>query len=342
MREFNFLRTTLVCALLNSLACADSPTSDAPSLGEEPGQASGSGPSGDTPIDASRPSSPRADASSKPSGQADAAMSSDGKTQAPPADGGVYTQPDAGHADASMALPSAPLKPKCMKKDSQLIMIGDSYQNWPSHTFPQDMAKAASQTWRLEAVGGYSMGSGGLGLIPPEFDSSIMSDPDAHTVLLDGGGNDVLLPDLTLDPLHQCQATGSSKLPSCQKIITLALDAATKLVDRMASAGIRDVVYFFYPHVPANTVISGPAPNEILDYALPMVRAFCDGREAATGGKLRCTFVDMVPVFDGHPDWFNTDIHPNSTGSAAMAKKIWQVMTDKCIAQKSGADCCEP
>ena len=62
-----------------------------------------------------------------------------------------------------------------------------------------------------------------------------------------------------------------------------------------------------------------------------------------TGGKLRCHFIDMVPVFEGHnPEWFNNDIHPNSMGSKAMAEKIWEVMTERCIAQKAGATCCEP
>jgi len=93
--------------------------------------------------------------------------------------------------------------------------------------------------------------------------------------------------------------------------------------------------------VPANTILSGSQPNEILDYALPMVKDFCDGREAKTGGKLRCHFVDMVPVYEGHTDWFNEDIHPNSKGSAGMAKHLWQVMKDKCLGQKSGSDCCE-
>jgi hypothetical protein len=228
-----------------------------------------------------------------------------------------------------------------MKKDSQLIEIGDSYINWSSHTFPADMAKESGQKWRMEAIGGYSMGSGGLGLIPPEFDSAIKADPDAHSILMDGGGNDVLLADPTLDLLGECQQKGSSTKPNCQKIVAMAIDAADKLMGRMTTAGIRDVVYFFYPHVPANTLISGPLPNEILDYALPLTREFCESREAKSGGKTRCVFVDLVPVFEGHPDWFNTDIHPNSKGSAAMAKKIWEVMKDKCIGQKSGAGCCE-
>jgi lysophospholipase L1-like esterase len=50
----------------------------------------------------------------------------------------------------------------------------------------------------------------------------------------------------------------------------------------------------------------------------------------------------MRPVFAGHdPDWFNSDIHPNSDGSKAMAKQVWDVMTAACVGQKAGASCCE-
>jgi hypothetical protein len=228
-----------------------------------------------------------------------------------------------------------------MKKDSQLIVIGDSYINWISHNFPDDIKKESGQSWRMEAVGGTSIGSGGIGRIPPQFDDSIASDPDAHTVLMDGGGNDILVPDLTLDPFGACTNTGSSKNENCQAIVKMALDAANALMMNMSSKGIRDVIYFFYPHVPANTILTGGNPDEILDYALPMVKDFCDGVEQRTAGKTRCTFVDMVPLFAGHNDWFNSDIHPNELGSAAMAKKLWGVMTDKCIGQKGPKDCCE-
>jgi hypothetical protein len=264
------------------------------------------------------------------------------------ADGSTANDDDGGVAegDAGQALPS--LKPKCVQKDSQVIVIGDSYINWPSHTFPQDMANESGQNWRMEAIGGMSMATGGVGgplgeYIPNQFDDAIASDPDAHTVLMDGGGNDVLVGWTANPDIEQCKDTGSSQLAVCQKVVSDAIAAADKLLNRMAAAGIRDVVYFFYPHIPEGRSIGGPHPNEILDYALPMVRDFCNGAADRTDGKLRCHFIDMIPVFEGHnPEWFNSDIHENSDGSKAMAKKVWEVMTDACVAQKAGTvTCCE-
>jgi hypothetical protein len=253
------------------------------------------------------------------------------------------TDPGLAEAGASGndASPAGTLKPKCMQKDSQLIVIGDSYINWMSHTFPEDIKRVSGQSWRMEAVGGFSMASGGLGSIPPEFYNSIARDPDAHTILMDGGGNDILLPDLTRALPLECTSKGASAKANCQGIVQLALDKAKGLMSDAADKGIRDVVYFFYPHVPANTILSGSDPAEILDYTLPMVRDLCADAVNVTSGRLRCTLVDLVPLFEGHNDWYNGDIHENATGSAAMADYIWKIMTDKCIGQKGPQACCE-
>lgn len=348
MIPFRFPHVFSSCALVLAVACGSDPAVQAPDLGgskdnstEDEVEDESSEDEGDKPtstIDGGKPTT-------KP----DAGVSLDAKVPTTPGDAGGKSG-DAGGTKADAAVPGVDaggptttpaVKPKCLKKDSQLIVIGDSYINWLSHTFPDDIVKESGQKWRMKAIGGTSMGSGGIGPIPDQFYNAIKEDPDAHTILMDGGGNDVLVADPTIDLFHECQEPGSSKKENCQKIVRLALEAADKLTLDAAAKGIRDVVYFFYPHVPANTILSGSQPNEILDYALPMVRSFCEGREAKTGGKMRCHFVDMVPVFEGHKDWFNEDIHPNSKGSQGMAKHLWQFMKDRCIGQKTGAGCCE-
>jgi hypothetical protein len=224
------------------------------------------------------------------------------------------------------------------------VLIGDSYISWVSHTFPVDLNREAGQTFRMYAVGGFSMGSGGIGFIPPELDQAVAADPDITAVVLSGGGNDVLVPDLGFPQGGSCKNDLSAPtIPDCQKIVAKAIDAADLLMDHAAAVGVRDVVYFFYPHVPEGTLIGGLHPNAILDYALPKVKAVCNGARARTHGKLTCHFIDLIPIFDGHPDWFAlTDIHPNSLGSAAMAKAVWDTMSAACIAQPASSGCCAP
>lgn len=241
-------------------------------------------------------------------------------------------------ADAGKSLSS---KPKCVVKDSQVIILGDSFVSWISHTFPEDIKRVTGQAWRMEAVGGFSMASGGFGSIPQQFRNTIALDPDAHAILMTGGGNDILLPDPTRAALYECTMKGATMKANCTGIVASAVEMAQKFMIETANAGIRDVVYFFYPHVPANTIATGDNPDEMLDYALPMVRDTCASAERLTDGRLRCTFVDFVPYFQGHPEWINTDIHPSPAGSAAMAEHLWDVMSDKCIGQKGPRDCCE-
>jgi len=256
--------------------------------------------------------------------------------------GGVATGGVGGVATGGTAGANSGNLPPCMKSPNQVISIGDSYINWPSHTFPADLNAAAGVTYRpTYAVGGFSMASGGLGLIPPEFDQATTADPNIIAVVMDGGGNDLLIPAAGRPDCKNM--TNSPTVPGCQAILTDALAAADKLVTKMVQAKVHDVVYFYYPHVPAPTLLGGSAPNAMLDYALPKVKAFCDGVAAESNNRAFCWFVDLVPVFDGHPDWFAaTDIHPNPTGSKAMAKAVYDTMKAHCIAQPASSGCCAP
>ena len=225
-----------------------------------------------------------------------------------------------------------------------MLLVGDSYMNWVSHTFPDDMANAAGQTFRLYAIGGYAMGSGGIGLIGSELDTAIADDPDFKVVVMTGGGNDILVPDATWPGGGDCKMrTDSPTLKVCQDIVQTALDAAEDLMMRAADAGVKDTIYFFYPHVPEGTLIGGAFPNQILDYALPKVEQLCKDAETLTGGRMVCHFVNTIPLFEGHPELFApTDIHENAMGSKVIADALWEKMVDECVGQGESSGCCEP
>jgi len=181
--------------------------------------------------------------------------------------------------------------------------------------------------------------------IPAEIDDALEEAPDIIAAVVTGGGNDILVPDLFRFPrgLDCTTRTDSPSIADCQEIVELAITASRDAMRKLADAGVRDVIYFFYPHVPEGTLIGGPHPNQILDYAKPMAEAACAEALGNTDGQLTCHFVDLIPVFDDHPDYFApTDIHPNPRGSAAMAATIWEQMTVECIAQPESSGCCEP
>jgi hypothetical protein len=255
------------------------------------------------------------------------------------------TSVESGLTEAAVELAEA-RRPPCLEKSSQVVLIGDSYIDWVSHTFPADLNRAAGGAkFRNHAVGGFSMATGGIGSIPSEIDDAVQEDPDIIAAVVTGGGNDILVPDLFQFPhgLDCTTRTDSPTIAECQKIVALATEAARGAMRELADAGVRDVVYFFYPHVPEGTLIGGPHPNQILDYAKPMVEAACAEALTDTLGQLACHFVDLIPVFEDHPEYFApTDIHPNPRGSAAMAQAIWEKMTLECVAQPESSGCCEP
>ena len=259
--------------------------------------------------------------------------------------GGRPNSGGAGAGDGSGGAGGAPERPPCVTKPSQIVLIGDSYVNWTTHTFGADLAKEAGETWRMYAMGGASMATGGLTtLIPDQFENGIRADKDIRVAVLDGGGTDILVPAATWVGGGSCKnRADSGNVAVCQKIVQASLDREQQLFARMADVGVRDVVFFFYPIVPNNTVLGGTNPNAIAAWALPKVKTGCDDTYVRTSGRLRCHFVDMIPVFQGHPEYFATgDIHPNRSGSAAMAAAVWDTMTSECVAQKPGSGCCEP
>lgn len=238
----------------------------------------------------------------------------------------------------------SPSRPQCVTKASQTVLIGDSYVNWTTHTFQADLTRAGEPS-RIYAIGGASMATGGITtLIPDQFENGVKADKDIRVVVMDGGGNDILVPAATWIGGGNCKNSANApNLPVCQQIVQASLDREQVLWKRMADVGIRDLIFFFYPTVPNNTVLGGANPNAIAAWARPKVKAGCDAAYDNTGQRLRCHFVDMVPVFQGHPEYFTTgDIHPNTTGSAAMAKAVWQTMTDACVGQNASSGCCEP
>jgi lysophospholipase L1-like esterase len=261
--------------------------------------------------------------------------------------GGVGgASPDAG-VDAAM--PMDDHESPCIDDAKDVVLIGDSYIDWITHTFVVDIRAESGQQWPTYAIGGTSMATGGIGHIPDQLVTALADNPEIKAIVMSGGGNDILVADTFMFPdATMCTSTPTAPMiEDCRTIVRLALEEATALMDDTADAGVRDVVYFFYPHIPGGGLISGPTPNPILDYALPLARDVCESSLERTEGRMKCHFVDMVPVFEGKTGLFadvagesGDGVHPNSMGSKLMAKEIWRVMKENCIAQPTSSGCC--
>lgn len=233
-------------------------------------------------------------------------------------------------------------EPPCVTKGSQVVVLGDSYMNLGDttampHLYVEQLARAdgslgATDAYRLYAVPGTSMATG---QIPAQLTQAIAADPNIKLVIMTGGGNDILINH------RECLFDGSSLNPACQQVVEDGIVAAEGMMKTAANAGISDVVFFFYPHVVPG-FLTGPDPNEILDYAYPLVQASCDGASQLTGGRVRCHFIDLRPLFAGkEAQYIKPDgIHPTAEGARVIGTAIWNKMEQNCLGQGPSAGCC--
>jgi hypothetical protein len=233
----------------------------------------------------------------------------------------------------STMVPPAERKAPCLAKGSQVAVIGDSYIEYTNPLVPRLEQKATAEGalkqgdhYNNQAVPGSSLGVGLL-LIQPQWTSAKRASMnDIKFVVMNGGGNDVLL----YNP--QCLGDGASQDAGCRMVADTATAVAKEIMMDMKATGVSDVVYFFYPHVPAGG-------KDLMDnYASPLAKKNCEEGSDAT---YRCHFVSLVEAFEGHPEFILADgIHPTSAGADAQATVIWDAMKKNCVAQASG--CCMP
>jgi hypothetical protein len=229
-------------------------------------------------------------------------------------------------------------KPPCVTNSADVVFVGDSYINYDiAHTLlstlieqraVKDGALMMGQMYTNYAIPGTALAAANLlGDIPPQWDMAKAADPNIKLVIMDGGGNDVLLDNM------QCLAAGSDKDATCQQVVADANAAGSKMLTDMKASGVSDVIWFFYPHVPMGG-------DDINDYSLKMLQS---NAMAMTTDTFHVFVVDTIPIFTGHDDWFASDgIHANDMGENAIADAIYKVMKDNCLGQQPSSMCCAP
>lgn len=244
-----------------------------------------------------------------------------------------------------------PVMPPCIDNPAgQAAIVGDSYVTGALSPALQPALAALHPpigNYPNYAVPGTSLATGGiLGLIPPQFDQAIAGATDLRLLIMDGGGNDILICDQAQFPgcATACNSPGSSTTQVCIDIVDTALGVARSEIGDLSAAGVKDIIYFFYPHIPS----AGGGYSEILDYAEPLVRALCDDVVNVTNGATRCHFVSTIGPFaaaggDINPANFVGDgIHPSAAGQDIIAAEIWSTMQDNCLGMPASAGCCTP
>lgn len=159
-------------------------------------------------------------------------------------------------------------------------------------------ALGANESYRNVAVSGQNMNY----IATTEWTAATQGGASVKLVIMDGGGIDCL----------------GGGCPMCSNTFKT-------LLDKMAAAGVKDVIYTRYPE-PGAPPGSNASLKACLDSTMPGMQTTCEGSTSPV-----CHWVDLRPVFVAGD---TTDgLHPTQSGGDHVGDLIWSEMVKKCLAQ---------
>jgi len=189
-------------------------------------------------------------------------------------------------------------------KASEVLWIGDSWVLIPGtqRTGVRDRARAAGAIGPTEDYANLGASAANLATIAQQYDTQEAGPTKVKVLLMDGGTWDTL-------------TTNGS-----QASVTRVAAAFTQFLAHVASDGtVEHIVYFLMPELPT---IAGVAALR------PLLQKAC--AESSTP----CHFLDLQPLWTGHPDYTAPDgIQASAAGGTVIADNIWSIMQKNCIAQ---------
>lgn len=273
----------------------------------------------------------RGDASLDGSAQGDASL--DGSTQG---DGalGDGAMGDAAMGDAAMgdaAMGDAAVDAQVPRMDlgkgngSDVVMIGDS---WMSNTLDllllgtgggisPALQNVSRQPYRNYAVQGvmllqYNPGFGPA--IPTQWDDAVRANPNIKTVVMTGGGNDIIQGSAAL------QESCRQGTQLCNETLTKIGGTLLNLWLKMKDAGVQDIIYVLYAKAANTGRLKDPEKN---NEALNML---C----ATVPSPTRC-FTVNTDALVGNNGLAADGIHPTSAANRRVAQAIHDLMVKEGI-----------
>jgi lysophospholipase L1-like esterase len=165
------------------------------------------------------------------------------------------------------------------------------------------------------------------GAIAPSVEQQIATaeadNPNSTVVVMDGGGNDILIPAIAFDP-YDCmtQWYEFGQLSSrCKSFIDDIYVDGVDLINDLKAKGVSQVVFLGYYYT-KNGLILADDLEEAIVYGDAKLKAACQNSVVA------CTFIDPRSTIRDS-DITADGVHPNATGSRKLADLIWPVLRTK-------------
>ena len=204
---------------------------------------------------------------------------------------------------------------------NDVITVGDSIFDLNGE-IQEELERRAGETFRDYTQSGAQLASGffgtpfGITSVTDQYSDARDANPNINTIVMDGGGNDVLIPASLGDP-YGCRTHWWRWRPwsSCFSLIRRQYRNAVDLLNRMDRDGVDDVVWLGYYELPR----SNANLTQALNAGNSWLKSACSNTSAS------CTFVDprgTVPASQVIDD----DVHPTIEGSRNLAGQIWPVL----------------
>jgi hypothetical protein len=141
------------------------------------------------------------------------------------------------------------------------------------------------------------------------------------TILMDGGGNEVLIQANFFDPAHCKSSTLTS---TCKAIIDDSYVNAVSLLNQMGRDGVKNIIYQGYYHV-KNGAFASTSLNPAVDYGNTRLAQAVANATAVSNYRV---FVNPVSSIT-NSDIIIDGVHPTDSGSKKLADLIWPKLQPK-------------
>jgi len=182
----------------------------------------------------------------------------------------------------------------------------------------------AGTTFRNYTTSGAELIGGAIApSVEQQFWTAEADNPSSTVLVMDGGGNDILIPAVALDP-YDCltQWYEFGQLSSrCKSFIDEIYVDGVDLLNDVRGAGVQQIVYLGYYYTKNGLLL-------VDDLEEAIVYGDAKLRQACQNAVVSCTFIDPRSTIRDS-DITADGVHPNATGSRKLADLIWPVLRTK-------------
>lgn len=204
--------------------------------------------------------------------------------------------------------------------NDQVVFLGDSIFAL-SGELQDNLEDYAGETFRRYTLSGAELKGGSIATsVYDQYGIARRDNANIDTIVMDGGGNDILIPAIFLDP-YNCKTEWwqwGRLSGTCKRFIDDVYVDAVNLLNRMDADGIDQIVYLGYYYT-KDALLWLDSLEEAVDYGDLRLGQACAFSTAD------CRFVDPRSVIRDS-DIILDGIHPNSNGSRKLANLVWPVL----------------